>query len=105
MLYFYNTLNKIALGSYNKILIFFFLVLLQSLDYEIVENYVYRDEERKKGYPFVVKKSVVRWIVFFWIGVITATIGIIIDLSIENLADIKFAHVKECILLYLLQTV
>lgn len=43
-----------------------------SLDYEIIENYAYRDEERKKGYPFVVKKNFVRWIIFFWIGLITA---------------------------------
>jgi len=71
---------------------------MQSLDYEVVENYVYRDEERKKGYQFVVKKNVIRWIVFFWIGVITATIGIIIDLSIENIADLKFSYVKKCIL-------
>lgn len=73
---------------------------MQSLDYEVVENYVYRDEERKKGYPFVVKKNFVRWIIFFWIGVITATIGIIIDLSIEIIADFKFGNVKKCILLY-----
>lgn len=71
------------------------------MDYEVVENYVYRDEERKKGYQFVVKKNVLRWIVFFWIGVMTATIGIIIDLSIENLADLKFSHIKKCILMYL----
>lgn len=75
------------------------VIFFQSLDYEVVENYVYRDEERKKGYPFVVKKNVVRWIIFFWIGVITAFIGIIIDLSIENIADLKFNHVKQCILL------
>lgn len=31
----------------------------------------------------------------------TATIGIIIDLSIENLADLKFSHIKKCILMYL----
>lgn len=75
------------------------IISFQSLDYEVVENYVYREEERKKGYPFVVKKNVVRWIIFFWIGVITAAIGIIIDLSIETIADMKFNHVKKCILL------
>ncbi|XP_025423930.1 H(+)/Cl(-) exchange transporter 7-like isoform X2 [Sipha flava] len=69
----------------------------ESLDYEIVENYVYRDEERKKGYQFVVKKNVVRWAIFFWIGVITAVIGVIIDLSIEIIADLKFGNVKEYI--------
>lgn len=47
------------------------------------------------------KKNFVRWIIFFWIGVITASIGIIIDLSIENIANIKFGHIKQCILLYL----
>lgn len=65
-----------------------------------MENYVYRDEERKKGYQFVVKKNFVRWIIFFWIGVITATIGIIIDLSIENIADLKFGSIKRSILFY-----
>ncbi|VVC43666.1 Hypothetical protein CINCED_3A022182 [Cinara cedri] len=69
----------------------------ESLDYEVVENFVYRDEERKKGYQYVVKKNFVRWIIFFWIGVITATVGIIIDLSIENIADFKFSHVKQYI--------
>ncbi|XP_050541716.1 H(+)/Cl(-) exchange transporter 7 [Daktulosphaira vitifoliae] len=89
---FNNREESVPIGSLNIL-----SAKYESLDYEVVENYVYRDEERKKGYKFVVKKNFARWVTFFWIGLITATIGIIIDLSIEVIAGFKFSHVKKSI--------
>ncbi|XP_050432472.1 H(+)/Cl(-) exchange transporter 7-like [Adelges cooleyi] len=84
--------DSIPIGSLNVL-----SAKYESLDYEVVENYIYRDEERKKGYKFVVKKNFARWVTFFWIGLFTATIGIIIDISIEVISTFKFDHVKKSI--------
>ncbi|CAH0393157.1 unnamed protein product [Bemisia tabaci] len=67
----------------------------ESLDYDICENTLFLDEERKKGYKFIVKKSVARWMIFLLIGVLTALIGVSIDVSISELSKIKFAKLQN----------
>lgn len=70
--------------------------VLQSLDYDICENRLMQNEERTKGYKFLVKKRFARWVVFFFIGVITALIACCIDIAIEELSAIKFYYLKHC---------
>ncbi|XP_049950327.1 H(+)/Cl(-) exchange transporter 7 isoform X1 [Schistocerca serialis cubense] len=67
----------------------------ESLDYDICENYLLLDEERRKGYKFVVKKNVARWIIFFLIGILTAFIGCSVDVAVEELSDIKYSYMKS----------
>lgn len=55
-----------------------------------------QSEERTKGYKFLVKKRFARWVVFFFIGVITALIACCIDIAIEELSAIKFYYLKHC---------
>jgi chloride channel 7 len=55
-----------------------------------------QNEERTKGYKFLVKKRFARWVVFFFIGVITALIACCIDIAIEELSAIKFYYLKHC---------
>jgi len=71
------------------------------LDYEVIENELYREEEQKKGYRYVVQKDFSRWMTFFWIGVTIAFIGIIIFISIEIGTNFKFTMIKKCILLHI----
>ncbi len=70
----------------------------QSLDYDDCENTLYLDEERSRGYKYVVKKSVLRWIIFLLIGVCTAHIGAFIDIAIDQLSALKYRTLKNCIL-------
>lgn len=66
----------------------------ESLDYDPCENYLLQDEERKKGYKFVVKKNFARWFIFLLIGICTALIACFIDISIEELSKIKYGYLK-----------
>ncbi|XP_067006232.2 H(+)/Cl(-) exchange transporter 7 [Anabrus simplex] len=66
----------------------------ESLDYDICENHLALDEERSKGYRFEVKKNLARWIIFLLIGVLTALIACFIDITIEQLSDVKYRGLK-----------
>lgn len=70
------------------------------MDYEVIENELNQEEEQKKGYRYVVQKDFARWMVFFWIGVIVACIGITIFITIEIGTNFKFNMMKKCILSY-----
>lgn len=67
----------------------------ESLDYDPCENYLLQDEERKKGYKFVVKKNFARWFIFLLIGICTALIACFIDISIEELSSLKYSWLKK----------
>ncbi|XP_073982659.1 chloride channel protein 7 [Rhodnius prolixus] len=69
----------------------------ESLDYDTCENHLLLEEERKKGYQFFVKKTMARWIIFLFIGVITALIAVCIDISIDKISSLKFKLIKEYI--------
>ncbi|XP_041977945.1 H(+)/Cl(-) exchange transporter 7 [Aricia agestis] len=74
----------------------------ESLDYDTCENNLLLDEERKRGYPFIVWKDISRWIVFLMIGVITALIAFIIDICIEEFSNIKYTQLKKSVDKYVL---
>lgn len=67
----------------------------ESLDYDICENHLLLEEERTKGYKFIVKKSLARWMIFLLIGMLTALIACVIDITIEELSSIKYKHFKK----------
>ncbi|XP_072760356.1 H(+)/Cl(-) exchange transporter 7 [Anoplolepis gracilipes] len=67
----------------------------ESLDYDPCENYLLQDEERKKGYKFVVRKNFARWFIFLLIGICTALIACFIDISIEELSSLKYGWLKK----------
>ncbi|KAF5288307.1 hypothetical protein FQR65_LT12040 [Abscondita terminalis] len=69
----------------------------ESLDYDICENHLLLDEERKKGPKFIIRKNLERWFIFLLIGVCTAVIACIIDISIEQLSEIKYASLSKCV--------
>lgn len=66
----------------------------ESLDYDPCENHLLQDEERKKGYKFVVKKNFARWFIFLLIGICTALIASFVNISIEELTHIKYGFLK-----------
>ncbi|KAK7079399.1 hypothetical protein SK128_022411 [Halocaridina rubra] len=72
----------------------------ESLDYDTCINSTLLDEERKKGYTFVVKKDIARWVVVMVVGILTAIVACLIDISIESLSKYKYTWLKKCILLY-----
>lgn len=71
----------------------------ESLDYDTCENHLTLDEERKKGYKFLIRKNIARWFIFLIIGMTTALVACAIDISIEQLSELKYGQLSECILL------
>ncbi|CAG7629207.1 unnamed protein product [Allacma fusca] len=74
----------------------------ESLDYDVCENTLLIDEERTKGFRFIQRKDLYRWVIMIFIGVITALIACAIDITIEEISSIKYSTLKtevdECIL-------
>ncbi|KAE9548740.1 hypothetical protein FO519_008050, partial [Halicephalobus sp. NKZ332] len=63
----------------------------ESLDYEIVENELYRDEETSKDHQAqLFRRSLNRWVVCFLIGICTALVASFIDIMVYYSAQIKF---------------
>lgn len=81
--------EKVKFGSLNVL-----SAKYESLDYDTCENHLLLDEERKKGYKFIVQKNIARWFIFLLIGMITALIACAIDISIELLSEIKYASLS-----------
>ncbi|XP_014217594.1 H(+)/Cl(-) exchange transporter 7 [Copidosoma floridanum] len=69
----------------------------ESLDYDTCENNLLLDEERNKGYKFVVKKNLARWFIFLVIGILTALIACFVDISIEELSSRKYGFLKQLV--------
>ncbi len=65
------------------------------MDYDVCENTLLVDEERTKGYQFIYKKDLARWLIMALIGVITALIACSIDITIEEVSNIKYAMLKN----------
>lgn len=81
--------EEIAAGATN-----FLSTNYESLDYDPCENHLLQDEERKKGYKFVVKKNIARWFIFLLIGICTALIASFVDISIDQLTNLKYSCLK-----------
>ncbi|XP_043281524.1 H(+)/Cl(-) exchange transporter 7 [Venturia canescens] len=69
----------------------------ESLDYDPCENNLVQDEERKKGYKFIVRKNFSRWFIFLLIGIFTAMLACFADISIEQLCDLKYDYLKKLV--------
>ncbi|KAM3356242.1 chloride channel protein CLC-d isoform X1 [Capsicum galapagoense] len=64
---------------------------VESLDYEVVENYAYRQEQAKKGKLYMGYVVVVKWFLALLIGIGTGLAAVFINLSVENFAGWKFS--------------
>lgn len=64
---------------------------VESLDYEVIENYAYREEQEKRGKLFVGYQVILKWFLALLIGIGTGLAAIFINISVENFAGWKFA--------------
>ncbi|VDN42279.1 unnamed protein product [Gongylonema pulchrum] len=63
----------------------------ESLNYEILENDLYRAEEKEPGHQQkLFRQTVNRWVVCFFIGVLTGCVAAAIDITIYYSSQIKF---------------
>nr|XP_022900441.1 H(+)/Cl(-) exchange transporter 7 [Onthophagus taurus] len=75
----------------------------ESLDYDICENHLLLDEEREKDDTYFMKRNVARWFIFLLIGMITALVACTIDISIEELSQIKYRSLSKLVDKYVIE--
>ncbi|KAF5736850.1 chloride channel protein CLC-d [Tripterygium wilfordii] len=63
---------------------------VESLDYEVVENYAYREEQAQRGKLYVGYFVAVKWLLALLIGIGTGLAAVLINISVENFAGWKF---------------
>ncbi|XP_011621417.1 chloride channel protein CLC-d isoform X1 [Amborella trichopoda] len=64
---------------------------VESLDYEIIENYAYREEQAQRGKLYLSYYVGVKWLFSLLIGIGTGLAAVFINLAVENFAGWKFA--------------
>ncbi|CAI0429899.1 unnamed protein product [Linum tenue] len=64
---------------------------VESLDYEVIENYEYREEQAQRGKLYVGFIVVVKWFFALLIGIGTGLAAVFINISVENFAGWKFS--------------
>ncbi|RYR59150.1 hypothetical protein Ahy_A05g024986 isoform A [Arachis hypogaea] len=64
---------------------------VESLDYEVIENFAYREEQARRGKLYVSYLLVVKWLFALLIGIGTGLAAVFINLSVENFAGWKFS--------------
>ncbi|KAL2349499.1 hypothetical protein Fmac_003499 [Flemingia macrophylla] len=64
---------------------------VESLDYEVVENFAYREEQAQRGKLYVSYLLVVKWFFALLIGICTGLAAVFINIAVENFAGWKFS--------------
>ncbi|KAL3641995.1 hypothetical protein CASFOL_012810 [Castilleja foliolosa] len=64
---------------------------VESLDYEVIENLAYRQEQAKRGKLYMAYSVVVKWVLALLIGIGTALAAVCINISVENFAGWKYS--------------
>ncbi|KAL8026268.1 hypothetical protein ABFX02_14G016300 [Erythranthe guttata] len=64
---------------------------VESLDYEVIENCFYRQEQAKRGKLYMAYSVVVKWLLALLIGIGTALAAVFINISVENFAGWKYS--------------
>ncbi|KAK4388562.1 Chloride channel protein CLC-d [Sesamum angolense] len=66
-------------------------IAVESLDYEVIENCAYRQEQAKRGKIYRAYTILVKWILASLIGTGTALAAVFINISVENFAGWKYS--------------
>ncbi|XP_059649903.1 chloride channel protein CLC-d isoform X2 [Cornus florida] len=64
---------------------------VESLDYEVIENWAYREEQAQRGKLYVGYYVAVKWFFALLIGIGTGLAAVFINISVENFAGWKFS--------------
>lgn len=64
---------------------------VESLDYEVIENHAYREEQAQRGKLYVGYYVVVKWFFALLIGIGTGLAAVFINISVENFAGWKYS--------------
>ncbi|KAG2718868.1 hypothetical protein I3760_03G240400 [Carya illinoinensis] len=71
---------------------------IESLDYEIFENELFKQDWRSRGKLQIFQYTFMKWLLCFLIGLIVSLVGFCNNLAVENLAGMKFVVTSNMML-------
>ncbi|KAG6467412.1 putative chloride channel-like protein CLC-g isoform X1 [Zingiber officinale] len=86
-----NNTSQVAIVGSN-------LCPIESLDYELVENELFNQDWRSRGRSAILRYVFLKWTFCLFIGLVSGAIGFFNNLSVENVAGLKFATVSDLML-------
>lgn len=66
----------------------------ESLDYDVCENQLW-EKETTRNTQIKIRKDFARWVVSLFIGILTALVGCIIAISIEEISLVKYSYLQQ----------
>ncbi|CAI0389050.1 unnamed protein product [Linum tenue] len=86
-----NSTSQVALVGAN-------VCPIESLDYEIAENDVFKQDWRSRGKKQMFQYLFMKWSLCFLVGLIVSLIGFFNNLAVENIAGLKFVVTSNMML-------
>ncbi|CAI0542716.1 unnamed protein product [Linum tenue] len=86
-----NSTSQVALVGAN-------VCPIESLDYEIAENDVFKQDWRSRGKKQMFQYLFMKWSLCFLVGLIVSVIGFFNNLAVENIAGLKFVVTSNMML-------
>lgn len=71
---------------------------IESLDYEIFENELFKQDWRTRGKAQILQYICMKWLLCFLVGLIVSLVGFFNNLAVENIAGIKFVVTSNMML-------
>ncbi|CAN6250378.1 unnamed protein product [Urochloa humidicola] len=71
---------------------------IQSLDYELIENDVFKQDWRARGRGHILRYVALKWALCFLVGAFAAATGFVANLGVENVAGAKFVVTSNLML-------
>ncbi|XP_062206235.1 chloride channel protein CLC-c-like [Phragmites australis] len=62
---------------------------IESLDYEVVENDVYKQDWRSRGRLQIFQYQVLKWVLALFVGLVVGLVGFFNNIAVENIAGFK----------------
>ncbi|XP_062202508.1 chloride channel protein CLC-a-like [Phragmites australis] len=70
---------------------------IESLDYEIIENDLFKHDWRSRSNVEVLQYIFLKWAMAFLVGLLTGVIASLINLAIENISGLKMLHMVNLV--------
>uniref|UniRef100_A0A8R7RC96 Uncharacterized protein n=1 Tax=Triticum urartu TaxID=4572 RepID=A0A8R7RC96_TRIUA len=70
---------------------------IESLDYEIIENDLFKHDWRSRSTVEVLQYVFLKWALAFLVGLLTGVIASLINLAIENISGVKMLHMVRLV--------
>ncbi|XP_026472921.1 H(+)/Cl(-) exchange transporter 7 isoform X2 [Ctenocephalides felis] len=93
----YSSIDPRSRGNLNERSPYSLSSEYESLDYDICENSIYIEEEKRRGSLYILRKDTARWFICLATGVLVALIAAVVDIVIEQLSEYKYTMLSKSV--------